>query len=89
MKSTLKILCLLSLILTISTMVIAGEGGDHICFRSIDADQDGKVTFVEFALVFGKDERKFKAVDVNGDGVLTHAEYHRYLGHGAAGRSQE
>jgi hypothetical protein len=62
----------------------AGEGADHICFRRIDTNKDGIVTFKEFAVHYGKDEEKFKAADANGDGQLTHDEYHGHLGHGAA-----
>lgn len=63
---------------------IAGEGPDHICFRSLDANSDNKVTFEEFSVHYGKDEKKFKDADGNGDGLLTHDEYHGFLGHGAA-----
>jgi hypothetical protein len=59
------------------------ESKDHICFRAIDTDQDGKVTFEEFRTVLGDDQEKFKTVDVNQDGTLSHDEYHQSLGHGA------
>lgn len=66
---------------------VAGEEGDHICFRRIDANKDGIVTFEEFAVHYGKDEQKFKAADANGDGRLVHDEYHGFLGHGAADKT--
>ena len=68
---------------------MAGEKADHICFRRIDADSDGKVTLKEFAVHYGSDEARFKAADSNEDGHLTHEEYHDFLGHGAAGGEAE
>lgn len=67
----------------------AGEDDGHICFRRIDANQDGIVTFEEFAVHYGKDEKKFKAADTDGDGRLIHDEYHDFLGHGAAEKAAE
>lgn len=58
-----------------------------ICFQRVDANQDGIVTFEEFAAHYGKDEKRFNAGDANGDGRLTHDEYHGFLGHGASGES--
>ncbi len=68
---------------------VAEEQPGHICFRKIDADQDGKVTFDEFAAYFGNREKMFRAGDANGDGWLTHDEYHDFVGHGAPGKSTE
>ena len=79
----------LSILLIQTGWVVAGEKEDHICFRRIDADRDGKVTPKEFAVHFGEDAAKFKALDSNEDGLLTHKEYHDYLGHGAAGQEDE
>ena len=56
----------------------------HICFKSIDANRDGRVTFEEFKKFFGEDQRKFDATDLNSDGKLSHDEYHKSLGHGAS-----
>lgn len=73
------------------TMIWAGncaaaEGPGHICFRQIDSDHNGKVTFEEFAKHYGEDKKKFTLADVDGDGELTHDEYHDFLGHGAEDR---
>ena len=61
----------------------ADEAKDHICFRVLDTDKDGQVTFEEFARHYGQDEARFKAADVDLDGKLTHEEYHTFLGHGS------
>jgi hypothetical protein len=66
-----------------NAVCFGGESKDHICFRAIDTDQDGKVTFEEFKVVLGDDKEKFKTVDLNQDGTLSHDEYHQYLGHGS------
>ena len=62
----------------------AAEKNDHVCFRSLDTDNDGLVTLDEFAVVFENAEETFKAADADKDGRLTHEEYHDLLGHGAA-----
>ena len=56
---------------------------DHICFRTVDKDSDGKVTLEEFIKAFGDNKDKFEAIDQDNDGNLTHDEYHQSLGHGA------
>ena len=61
-----------------------GENQDHVCFRALDTDRDGQVTFAEFATHYGPDEARFQAADADRDGRLTHDEYHNFLGHGAA-----
>jgi hypothetical protein len=61
----------------------ADETRDHVCFRALDTDKDGRVTFEEFARHYGADEARFKAADTDRDGRLTHDEYHALLGHGA------
>ncbi len=62
----------------------ADEKKDHICFRAIDADNDGHVTFQEFEKYYGDDKAKFEAADLDKDGRLTHDEYHDLLGHGSS-----
>jgi hypothetical protein len=62
----------------------ADERKDHICFRTMDADSDGKVTFQEFEKYYGDDKGKFNSADLNQDGRLTHDEYHNLLGHGSS-----
>jgi len=59
------------------------ENRDHICFRSIDTNHDGIVTFQEFKEVLGDDKSKYDEIDSNKDGMLSHEEYHKILGHGA------
>ena len=62
----------------------ADEKKDHICFRVLDANQDGMVTFQEFEKHYGNDKEKFNTADGNSDGKLTHDEYHSILGHGSS-----
>ena len=61
----------------------AGEKKDHICFRALDTNKDGRVTLQEFEKHYGDDKVKFNAADVDKDGKLTHDEYHDLLGHGS------
>lgn len=68
----------------LSAFCWAGENNDHICFRSIDLDKDGVVTFHEFEKAHGYDEKKFNEMDEDGDGKITHDEYHHHLGHGSS-----
>lgn len=84
MRKGLIFLCLLVILMLWLGLGVSGEGRDHICFRSLDVDSDGKVSFEEFSAHYGKDEKTFKDADGNGDGLLTHDEYHGFLGHGAA-----
>lgn len=83
MKSIL-ITCLVALTIVISiTICWADEEKSHICFNTVDADKDSKVTFKEFSVYFGNNQDKFNQVDQDGDGKLSHDEYHKSLGHGA------
>ena len=70
--------------MVLAVPIWANEQKDHICFRALDADQDGLVTLAEFAKYYQNDEAKFKAADVDQDGKLTHDEYHDLLGHGSS-----
>ncbi len=88
MKKVLVGVSLFCILLTWCGWGAAGEKADHICFRRIDANQDGKVTMKEFAVHYGEDEKTFKAADSNTDGYLTHDEYHDMLGHGAKDRGE-
>lgn len=56
---------------------------DHICFKKVDADQNGEVTYSEFKKIFEDGKEKFHRIDTDQNGVLTHDEYHKSLGHGA------
>ena len=63
---------------------LADEEKDHVCFRVLDTDKNGMVTFAEFEKVYGDDKQKFNNADADNDGSLTHEEYHSLLGHGAS-----
>ena len=67
-----------------NALCFGNEEKGHICFRAVDADKDGKVTFQEFKEIYGDDKVKFEAIDLNADGKLSHDEYHKFLGHGAS-----
>ena len=72
-------------IFLISTAFIctANENKGHVCFRVLDSNRDGMVTFQEFKQAYGDDKEKFNMADENEDGKLTHDEYHDLLGHGS------
>lgn len=89
MKNNFIFLCLLSISLIYPGLCISGERPDHVCFRRIDTNHDGNVTFKEFAVYYGKDKAKFKKADADGNGLLTHDEYHDFLGHGAAAKDEK
>ena len=65
------------------SICMAIENKDHVCFRVLDSNKDGMVTFQEFKEVYGDDKEKFTMADENKDGKLTHDEYHDLLGDGA------
>ena len=67
-----------------TSLCLSDENKGHVCFRVIDSNRDGKVTFQEFSKIFGDDKATFKEIDENGDGNLSHDEYHRSLGHGSS-----
>jgi Ca2+-binding EF-hand superfamily protein len=69
---------------TLVTPGLADEKKDHVCFRVLDIDKDGRVTFAEFEKVYGEDKQKFTEADADSDGSLTHEEYHVLLGHGSS-----
>ena len=77
--------CFLFLFILILSMPCgAEEKKGHVCFRQIDANRDGAVTFEEFEVFYGKDKEKFNSIDLDKDGRLSHDEYHKSLGHGAS-----
>ena len=76
-------IALLAFLLTVSPIPVgAEETKDHVCFRILDNDKDGMVTFEEFEKHYADDEARFRAADADQDGQLTHDEYHDLLGHG-------
>ena len=85
MKSVLMICLVAAAVLSVGPWGLAAEEEKgHICFKTIDADENGEVTFEEFVKHLGDDRDKFNSVDQNEDGKLTHEEYHDFLGHGAS-----
>jgi hypothetical protein len=62
----------------------ADEKKDHVCFRVLDSNKDGVVTYQEFEKIYGDEKEKYDAADHNKDGKLTHDEYHDMLGHGSS-----
>ena len=55
------------------------------CFRDIDTNEDGTVTWEEFKAYFPQAEpRVFEVLDVNKDKVVDHDEWHQFEeAHGA------
>ena len=72
------------LLLTSISISIADENKNHVCFRVLDSNKDGFVTFEEFERTYENDKAKFDLADGNKDGKLTHDEYHDLLGHGSS-----
>ncbi len=76
-----KMVLLLVFLFTATTLSLCSaddQAEGHICFKRIDADHDGIVTFEEFKLFFGDDKEKYKIMDQDSDGSLTHDEYEEY-----------
>ena len=84
MKKNIVVLLMAILIITPMGLSWAEEKQDHICFRVVDANQDGAVTFQEFEKVYGSDTDRFNQADADKDGRLSHEEYHHLLGHGSS-----
>jgi Ca2+-binding EF-hand superfamily protein len=84
MRKWLFVCLVFTTFLSFSASSFGDEKKNHVCFRSVDADKNGKVTYQEFQEVFGNNKEKFQAIDGNRDGVLSHSEYHKSLGHGAS-----
>jgi hypothetical protein len=84
----LKKLAAISITLVLFTAaafpVQAAEKKDHVCFRVVDANRDGRVTFQEFEKIYGNDTEAFERADGDKDNHLTHEEYHQMLGHGSS-----
>ena len=79
------VILLIVIFLTSSVALCLGdENKDHVCFRVLDSNKDGMVTFLEFEQVYENDKEKFNEADVDKDGKLTHDEYHNILGHGSS-----
>ncbi len=62
----------------------ADEDKPHLCFSSLDTDENDQVTLEEFKAGYPKlGEDKFKELDKDSSGALDHDEYHDALGHGS------
>ena len=81
MRYSIPILVLVTVFMA-SVALGSGEDKDHVCFRVLDTDKDGLVTYEEFQKVYGDDKDKYDTADLDKDGKLTHDEYHDLLGHG-------
>jgi len=84
MMRILTVLMLAIFVLSIGAPVLANENKDHVCFRALDANQDGQVTLQEFEAVYNDAADRFKAADADKDGKLDHDEYHDSLKHGSS-----
>ncbi len=84
MKSFILTYLVVITIFISNALCFGNEEKSHICFRAVDADKNGKVTFQEFKEFYGDDKVKFEEIDLNDDGKLSHDEYHQFLGHGAS-----
>ena len=84
-RSMIVVLACVTMIVSLGASDLrASEHQGHVCFRTLDANQDGKVTMEEFTKAYPKKgQRLFEKADSNQDGVLVHGEYHDMLGHGA------
>ena len=83
MKKLTVIFLMISISIASSNFCLAGEKKNHTCFRVVDANKDGEVTFQEFEKFFGNDTERFKEADLDKNGKLTHDEYHKLFGHGS------
>lgn len=60
------------------------ESEPHICFRSVDRDQDDRITPAELKASYPDlKDSVFAELDKDGDNLLSHDEYHWALGHGS------
>jgi len=83
MKKLTVIFLMISISIASAKFCLADEKKNHTCFRIVDTNKDGKVTFQEFEKFFGNDIERFKAADLDKNGKLTHDEYHKLFGHGS------
>ena len=83
MKRLTVFFLILILSITAAKFCLAHGKKNHPCFRIVDSNKDGEVTFQEFEKFFGNDTERFKAADFDKNGILTHNEYHKLFGHGS------
>jgi EF hand len=83
MKKITVFLLIILISMTSANFCLANEKKNHTCFRIVDSNKDGEITFQEFEKFFGNDTERFKKADLNKNGRLSHDEYHELLGHGS------
>ncbi|MDH3357128.1 MAG: EF-hand domain-containing protein [Desulfobacteraceae bacterium] len=83
MKKITVFLLMILISMTSANFSLANEKKNHTCFRIVDSNKDGEITFQEFEKFFGNDTERFKKADLNKNGRLSHDEYHELLGHGS------
>lgn len=84
MKKSITTVLIIIFLTTSAALCWADEKKDHVCFRVLDSNEDGIVTYQEFMKVYGDDRESFNKADENNDSQLTHDEYHSMLGHGSS-----
>ena len=83
MKKLIVFILMIIVSITSANFCLANEKKNHVCFRIVDSNKDGEVTFQEFKKYFGNDNEIFKKADLDKNGKLSHDEYHEFLGHGS------
>ncbi|PLX53903.1 MAG: hypothetical protein C0611_02845 [Desulfobacteraceae bacterium] len=83
MKKITVFLLMILISMTSANFCLGNEKKNHTCFRIVDSNKDGEITFQEFEKFFGNDTERFKKADLNKNGRLSHDEYHELLGHGS------
>ena len=83
MKKSIATVLITTFLITSAALCRADEKKDHVCFRVLDSNKDGLVTYQEFTKIYGDDREAFNKADEDKDSQLTHDEYHTMLGHGS------
>ena len=83
MKNIFSVLLIACLAILTPPIASADRDKPHICFRTLDADQDFRVSWDEFHKGYADwDQDKYRSLDIDKDGVLSHEEYHLALDKG-------
>ena len=83
MKKLIVFLLIIIISISSANFCLANETKNHVCFRIVDSNKDGEVTFQEFEKYFGNDNESFNEADLDKNGKLSHDEYHELLSHGS------
>jgi Ca2+-binding EF-hand superfamily protein len=83
MKKLTVFFLMIIISITSANFCLANEKKNHTCFRIVDSNKDGEVSFQDFEKFFGNDTERFKEADLDKNGKLSHDEYHELLGHGS------